>query len=371
MDINYVCNDCSKEFLPYDLPYKCSCGGMLNLKDRPLNFSLKEVVRKEWSLFRYLAVLPFKEDSKIWQEASMGEGFTPLVPLDPANPNLMLKMDYMMPTLSFKDRGAVLLMAKAKEFGAKRVVQDSSGNAGNSIAAYASRLGIPCDIYVPKGTSPKKITMIESHGAKVHIIPGSREDTASAALEAVEKGSVFYASHVYNPYFYEGTKTYVYEIYEQMGGKMVDTLLIPVGNGTLLLGAYYGLKELLSLGLIDRLPRIVGVQSENCSPIYQAFHKGSSQVEEVENKGTHAEGIAIAAPKRGGQILQAIRATRGDIILAPEDRILESQKELARRGLYVEITTAATLAAYKDYVKDGKDLGRVVLPLCGAGLKSS
>ncbi|MEW8973821.1 MAG: threonine synthase [Tissierellaceae bacterium] len=371
MSINYICNECGTKYSPYDLPYICSCGGMLNLEDFHKEFSMDKIVKDEWSLFRYLRVLPFEEKSILWKDVSMGEGFTPLIPLDRNYSNILVKMDYMMPTLSFKDRGAAVLISKAKEFGAKKIVQDSSGNAGNSIAAYANRVNIDCDIYVPEGTSPKKIHMIESHGANVIVVPGTREDTARAALDAVKKGDVFYASHVYNPYFYEGTKTYVYEIFEQLKGDMADTLIIPVGNGTLLLGAYYGLKELLNFGLIEKLPRIIGVQAEGCSPIYKAFGEGKYDVEEVTNTGTKAEGIAIAAPKRGKQILEAIRNTNGDIIIAPEEEILKAQVELARKGLYVEITTAATFAAFFKYIKIHDNLGKVVLPLCGAGLKSS
>ncbi len=371
MAVHYICSECGTRYSPYDFPYICSCGGMLDLDDFHREFSMDSIIRDEWSLFRYLGVLPFDEGSILWKDVSMGEGLTPLIPLDGNYPNILVKVDYMMPTLSFKDRGAAVLIAKAKEFGAKKVVQDSSGNAGNSIAAYANRVGIDCDIYVPEGTSPKKIDMIQSHGANVHIVPGTREDTANAALKAVEKGDTFYASHVYNPYFYEGTKTYVYEIFEQLHGNMVDTLVIPVGNGTLLLGAYYGLKELLKFGLIKKLPKIIGVQAEGCSPIYNAFRAGRDYVEEVINTGTMAEGIAIAAPKRGNQILKAIRDTHGDIIIAPEDSILKAQRELARRGLYVEITTGATFAAFFEYMKAHDDLGKVVLPLCGAGLKSS
>ncbi len=371
MTINYVCNECGKRYSPYDFPYICSCGGMLNLEDFPREFSMDKILKNEWSLFRYLKVLPFEEENILWKDVTMGEGLTALIPLDKNNPDILVKMDYMMPTLSFKDRGAAVLVAKAKEFGAKKVIQDSSGNAGNSIAAYANRVGIECDIYVPEGTSPKKITMIESHGAKVHIIPGTREDTAKAALKAVENREGFYASHVYNPYFYEGTKTYVYEIFEQLNGNMVDTLVIPVGNGTLLLGAYYGVRELLDLGLIEKMPRIIGVQAEGCSPIYKAFKEEVMEVEEVINTGTRAEGIAIAAPKRGKQVLEAINATNGDIIIAPEKNILKVQQNLAKKGLYVEITTAATFAAFFKYYKDNKNLGKVVLPLCGAGLKSS
>lgn len=370
MTIDYICSECGKNYSPYDFPYICECGGMLNLPDYEKDFSLDKILNEEWSLFRYLKALPFKEDLSIYKDVTMGEGLTSMVPLDPENENILVKMDYMMPTLSFKDRGASVLIAKAKEFGAKKVIQDSSGNAGNSIAAYAQRVGIDCDIYVPESTSPKKIKMIKSHGANVHIVPGSREDTARAALSAVENGEGFYASHVYNPYFYEGTKTYVYEVYEQLKGEMVDTFIVPVGNGTLLLGVYYGLRDLLDLNLIKTMPRIIGVQTDRCAPIYKAFKAGLYRVEEVENRGTQAEGIAIAAPKRGRQILEAIRASKGDIILAPEEDILEAQKTLAKKGFFVEITTAATFAAFDHNYKDKSVLGRVILPLCGAGLKS-
>lgn len=368
--MDYICNECCKRYSPYDFPYICECGGMLDLDFYDKKFSMEDILKDEWSLFRYIKALPFEDLDDI-KSVSMGEGLTSLVRLDPYNPNILVKMDYMMPTLSFKDRGAAVLIAKANEFGAKKVVQDSSGNAGNSIAAYANRIGMECDIFVPEGTSPKKISMIKSHGANIHVVPGTREDTAKAALDMVKNTGAFYASHVYNPYFYEGTKTYVYEIYEQLNGNMADTLVIPVGNGTLLLGAYYGLKELYSFGLIKELPRIIAVQATGCSPIYNAFKEGKELIEEVINTGTEAEGIAIAAPKRGKQILKAIRDTKGDIILAPEGDIIKTQEILAKKGFYVEITTAATFAAFNHCYKNNRDLGTVVLPFCGAGLKSS
>lgn len=369
MKTYYICSDCGKKYLVDASLYKCTCGGILDLEKLNFEFSKKDIISSEWSIFRYLKALPFEKNSTIWKEITMGEGLTSIVPLDVNIPNVFVKMDYMMPTLSFKDRGAAVLIAKAKELGVTKVVQDSSGNGGNSIAAYANRAGISCDIFVPEGTSPKKIKMITSHGAKVHIVKGSREDTAKAALETLESGNVFYASHVYNPYFYEGTKTFVYEIYEQLDDNMVDTLVIPVGNGTLLLGCYYGLQELYELGLIQKMPKIVGIQAKGCSPIYKAFKEGKSVVDEIINTGTMAEGIAIANPKRGKQILQAIRSTNGDIIIAPEEKILEAQEILAKKGFYVEPTTAATFAAFFEYYKENPDLGKVLIPLCGAGLK--
>ena len=156
--------------------------------------------------------MPVLDDS--WKKVTLGEGMTPVISLDE---DVLLKMDYYMPTLSFKDRGAAMLVAHCKSIGIERVVQDSSGNAGNSIAAYCAKAGIACEIYVPEGASPKKIDMIEAHGAKVHVIPGSRDHCADVCRERVEKEGIYYASHVYNPFFYQGTKTYLYEVYEQLG----------------------------------------------------------------------------------------------------------------------------------------------------------
>ncbi len=138
---------------------------------------------------------------------------TPIIEFDK---DVLLKMDYFMPTLSFKDRGAAMLISHCKSIGVESVVQDSSGNAGNSIAAYCAKANIKCEIFVPKGTSPKKIDMIKSHNAKVTITDGSRDDCADICRQKVEKEKVFYANHVYNPFFYQGTKTYIYEVYEQL-----------------------------------------------------------------------------------------------------------------------------------------------------------
>ncbi len=371
MSAKYICSECRKIYDPKTQVFRCECGGLLDLEKFDFTFSKENILSNEWSLFRYLNVLPFDDSFNLWKDLTMGEGLTPIVPLDKDNPNLLLKVDYLMPTLSFKDRGAVVLIAKAKELGIKKVIQDSSGNAGNSIAAYASRAGIECDIYVPEGTSSKKIKQISSHGTKVHIVKGTREDTAKAALNAVENGEGFYASHVYNPFFYQGTKTYAYEIYEQLNGEIPAAVVIPVGNGTLLLGCYYGFKELFDLGLIEKMPKIIAVQSQHCAPIYKAFKDGKHSVDEVTNTGTLAEGIAIAKPMRGNQILEAVRATEGEIIIAPENKIIETRKYLAEKGFYVEPTTAATFAGFLNYCNENnRELaGKVIIPLCGAGLK--
>lgn len=363
--VNYICNDCGKVHPHSTLEFKCSCGGLFNLEPFELDFKRDE---NYWSLFRYSGLLPLKGIKDI---VTMGEGMTSLMPYDSNHPNWLVKMDFMMPTLSFKDRGAAILITLAKYLGVKKIIQDSSGNAGTAIAAYAARAGIPCDIYVPESTSAKKIKQIEAHGAKVVLVKGSREDTAKAAYLAATDPEAFYASHVYNPYFYHGTKTFGYEVFEQLKDDLPESFVLPVGNGTLVLGVYYALRELLDANLIKQMPKIIAVQSEYCAPIHYAFHNESDPLS-FKNNVTLAEGIAIAEPKREKQILEAIRSTGGDVILAPEHKIPAAKKVLADRGFFVETTTAATFAGFFDYIEKHPELqsDRYVLPLCGAGLKS-
>lgn len=369
MKIQFKCCDCGGRYDPASFIWICDCGGLLDLEGMRSTFPLDDIRRRETTLWRYREALPFEPNYEDWRWISMGEGFSPLVPLSSNESNLLVKVDYVMPTLSFKDRGAAVLVAKAKELGVTRMIADSSGNAGTSIAAYANRADIECHIYVPDNASEKKIKQIANHGATVHTIPGSREDTAAAAREAVNQGGFYYASHVYNPFFYEGTKTFAFEIWEQMGGSVPEVLVIPVGNGSLLLGAYYGFKELKDAGVIDNIPRFVAIQAEGCAPLAAAYDASHTVAAPVVNTGTVAEGIAVAAPPRSAQILDAVRQTGGVIATAPESLIANAQKELARKGFYVEPTTAATYAGYLQYHEGGVH-SKTVMVLCGAGLKA-
>jgi threonine synthase len=363
----YICNSCRKKHDITPTLWKCECGGVLDIvKDKP------KIDVTAWnnypnSLWRYFENMPFAKDSKTWESITMGEGQSPLIVLDPQEPNTYVKVEYMMPTLSFKDRGAAVLMAMAKELGVSKVIADSSGNAGTAIAAYAARCNIGCEIYLSDETSPKKIAQVKAHGATIKEIHGTREEIAAAAQKAVAEEKIFYASHVYNPYFYEGTKTYAYEIYEQLKG-VPDAVIIPVGNGTLVLGAYYGFKELFENKLIEKMPKIVAIQAANCAPLMSAYENGLEKAEPVINKGTLAEGIAIAAPARSRQILEAVRETNGLFIDIKEDEILSARAMLADKGFYVEVTTAANYAGYLKYKKAPEE--KIIIPLCGAGIKS-
>lgn len=362
--MNFRCTRCGATAPADTRASHCSCGGLWQLDYTPPAFDLDLIDRSVWGLFRYRRFLPLTGDT--WRDVTLGEGMTPLVPLDQ---DVLLKMDYYMPTLSFKDRGAAVLVAHMKSIGVEAAVQDSSGNAGNSVAAYCGRCGIACDIYVPEGTSPGKIAMIQAHGATAHVVPGSRDHCADVCRAQVEQEGKYYANHVYNPFFYQGTKTYLYEVYEQLG-RIPAHLFVPLGNGTLFLGVVLALEELLAAGCIDHFPKVIAIQSERCDPFVKAAAVHSPDPAPVTPTPTMAEGIAIGVPMRGREILEAIYRYDMDLITAPEDRILEARSYLARRGIYCEHTTAANLAAYWHYCDTHGKTPDSLLTMCGAGLKS-
>jgi threonine synthase len=285
-------------------------------------------------------------------------------------PGVSAKLDYLNPTLSFKDRGAVMLAELAHRLRPERVVADSSGNAGTAVAAYCARAGLPCTVYVPEGTSAKKTEQIRAHGARLEVVPGDREATAAAARRAADEPGTFYASHVYNPYFLHGTKTYVYELWEDLGGTLPDTVVVPVGNGTLLLGAALAIDELHGHGLIRHRPALIAVQARAVAPLAAAFRAGAGDLlpDRPAAAPTLAEGIAITAPPRARAILRAVRDSGGTFLTVTEDGIRAAQLDLAARGLFVETTAAACWAAVRERADRGN--GTTVVPLCGAGLKT-
>jgi len=362
--MDFICTRCGRRESTATRKAHCGCGGLWKLDFEPPKFDLAVIDRREWSLFRYRRFMAL--DGETWRGVTLGEGMTPIVPLDK---NVMLKMDYFMPTLSFKDRGAAVLIAHCASIGVDRVVQDSSGNAGNAVAAYCARAGIACEIFVPEGTSPKKIDMIRAHGATCTVVPGSRDHCAEVCREKVEREGVYYANHVYNPFFYEGTKTYLYEVYEQLG-RLPRHLVIPVGNGTLFLGVMHALDELLAAGCIDRAPQIIALQSEGCDPLLRAAEQGLSVPAEVTPRATLAEGIAIGKPMRGGEILASAARYSVRFVHAPEKDILRARAYLAEKGVYCEHTTAANLAAYWNYCARFGQAEDCLITMCGAGLKS-
>jgi threonine synthase len=360
----FICSDCHRSYSVTSAIWRCACGSPLDLLFEP-KFSIKKILKRSTTLWRYREAIPIHQDQNI---LSLGEGLTPLQELEFEGHRVFLKIDYLFPTGSYKDRGATVLISKVKEIGIKKVVDDSSGNAGSAIAAYCAKGGIECEIYVPESTSRGKLTQIEAYGALLERVKGSREKTAEVTLAAASK--TYYASHCWNPFFFHGTKTFAYEIWEQLNFKAPDTLVLPIGHGTLFLGASIGFRELKESGLVKKVPRLVGIQSAFCAPLYQAFQEGKQEVPLIERRETVAEGIAIATPVRGKQILRAIQETGGEILAVSEEEIKIAHKEMGLRGYFIEPTSAATIAGLKKYLSKKGRRETVVSTLTGIGLKS-
>jgi threonine synthase len=283
--------------------------------------------------------------------------------------NALFKLEWFAPTGSFKDRGASVMMSFLKNQNINEVVEDSSGNGGAAIAAYGAAAGIKVNIVAPESTSAAKIAQIKSYNAKIHLIPGTREDTESAALKMAE--TCFYASHNWHPFFLQGTKTLGYELWEDLNFTAPDNIIIPTGAGSNVLGCDIAFQELKALNLISKLPRLFAAQPQNCSPINTAFQAGVNRHIEDSFSSTIAEGTAIKRPIRLNSVLNALRRSSGGTIALGENKIAQATLDLAAKGLYAEPTCATAAAAFYELVNNGaiKPEETTIVILTGTGLK--
>lgn len=362
MSSNLRCPACSRTYSSgVDEPWRCECGNPLELEAGPLPdgpppvFSELDTCRGLWA---------FSEFIPISRRATLGEGFTPLV--SAPDWDAEFKLEYVFPTGSFKDRGATTTLSRAVELGVERVVEDSSGNAGAAIATYAARAGITAEIYVPAGVKASKVAAIERAGGEVVQVEGSREAVTEACIEAVERGEGWYASHAWNPAFFAGTQTVAFEIAAQRDWNPPDAVVLPLGHGTLFLGAYRGFRALENAGWIDSVPRLLGAQAKGYAPIADSLHG------ETEGENDVADGIQIREPVRDEEIHEAISETDGGAIAVSQKDTERELDRLHRAGFYTEPTCAVAPAALREYRDRGVIEGNddVVVPLTGSGLKA-
>lgn len=333
-------------------------------------------------LWRYRAALPFVPDAPI----TLGEGGTPLLARTVAGAPALVKCEWFAPTGSFKDRGASVMLSLLRAQGITAVLEDSSGNGGAAIAAYAAAGGMAATIMAPAATSPAKTAQARAYGARLVLVPGDRQATSDAALVAARDpapGAPFYASHAWHPFFLQGTKTLAYELWEDLGFRAPDNVIVPCGAGSNVLGCEIGFAELLRAGAIDTLPRIFAAQPAVCAPIAAAL----LGADEAETGGafdeappdrwplgpTIAEGTAIARPVRLREVVGALLSTGGGAVMLDEAEIAQATRDLALQGLYVEPTCAQVAAAYARLLESGAiQAGQTtVLVLTGSGLKAT
>ncbi|HVH73801.1 MAG TPA: pyridoxal-phosphate dependent enzyme [Stellaceae bacterium] len=362
----YRCALCGRE-VPADRPlWRCACGGHLNLSPGR-GMARAEIAGSEASLWRYGAALALAGPPRV----SLGEGWTPLVARDWAGTSVYFKLESQMPTGSFKDRGTAVMLNHLLEVGVGAIHEDSSGNAGASMATYAAAAGIPCCIYVPAAAPRGKLVQIAAAGAKIRAVAGSRQAVAEAALAAA--GESFYASHNWQPYFIEGTKTLAYELWDQLGCRAPDNILVPTGYGSNILGLDRGFEELERHREIARRPRLFAVQAANCAAIAASWVAGRESFVEFAAEPTIADGIATPRPVRVVEVIRALKRSQGGVVAVAEGEIMPALSALGRLGLFVEPTAATAGAALTRLLSDGTIAAAelTVAVLTGSGLKAA
>ncbi|MEM4311478.1 MAG: pyridoxal-phosphate dependent enzyme [Nitrososphaerales archaeon] len=359
--IELLCTNCqnlAENFLSWKCKY---CGSPLRAESKK-PFDLNKVNYSERSLWRYKR---FLYSTKV---ISLGEGNTPIVKL---NERCYLKLEYLNPTGSFKDRGSTsLISALYSEIKGKVAVEDSSGNAGASIACYCSRANIRCKIFAPYKIQEAKARQILAFKAKLVRVKGKREKLFKLAIKEASKEGHFYASHIWNPFFILGNTTIAYELLKVIKTKDIHYIFLPVSAGTLLLGLIYGLEKLLKDGAIEYIPKVIACQVDRISPLYHTL-KGLSYYP-PKRISTIADALVSTKPVRLKEMVNAIKRNGGDCMIAKDSEILKAKRDLARRGFFLEPSSALAYACYKkvlkmNFIKDEKSL----ILLTGHGLKSN
>ena len=361
--MTYRCFSCGKKYSIEQKIFRCDCGSFLQVECEEI-FPKRQLRARDLSIWRYREAFGLPQGL---EAVSLGEGRTPVVRRNVDGSEVVFKLEYLQPSGSFKDRGASVLISLVRGLGVTRVVEDSSGNAGSAISAYAAAAGIACSVYVPEYTPEGKLIQIRIYGAEVIKVPGKRQDANDAVIRAAQ--SAYYASHLWNPFFLMGMKSVAFEIWEQMGKKAPPSVVVPLGAGSNIEGLYLGFAFLKQVGYIKKIPQLIGVQAEKCSPIHQAFQEGLSDYREMEVEPTVAEGIAVQKPPRGKAVLQALRNSGGYTIGVQEEEILSAEKMLFSLGLFVEPTSASALAGWRKLPQEDKE-GALIM-LTGNGLKET
>ncbi len=356
---NIICRNCGKEIQEDKWKWRDDCGGALDIQFDLHGRQFRHLVDgAEQSLRRYAQLLPLHGFPPVHQ------GWTPIARRDIGGVEVNFKLEYLSIGGSFKDRGAYVSVARAKELKAKGIIVDSSGNAGIGFSLMGLLSGVQVSVFLPKHAPQGKKNLLRLFKACVHEIDGDRMEVNRAALAAEQEG-LAYVGHWWNPYFIEGVKTIAYEAYEQSVG--VDFVVSPVGSGTMLLGLHKGYAELVELGVVNEMPTFIAVQADG----YSAICEDLGYKPPAARNSKLADGIAISDPPRRDQITDAVRRTGGHCVVVGDEDIGQALVELVELGFVVEPTSATAYAALQQCIKAGfiRAGTRVLLPLTGSGLK--
>ena len=350
------CPKCNETYSPDTIQQLCVCGSPLlvdyKLEEVKKHLTKEMVKGRTQSLWRYHELLPVRNEENV---VSFEEGMTPLLSMGAYGKevniaNLYIKDEGMVPTGSFKARGAAVGISKAKELGVQHLAMPTNGNAGAAWALYAAKAGVESHIVMPKDAPEITRKEVSISGAHLYLVNGLISDAGKIVGDLVKEQGFYDASTLKEPYRIEGKKTMGYEIAEQLNWELPDVILYPTGGGVGLIGIYKAFLELQKLGWLSKqkLPRLVAVQSEGCAPIVKAFEDGKTESEFWPNSETHAFGINV--PKAIGDflVLDAIYQTSGCALAVSEEDIRKAQREVAsHEGQFICPEGAATFAAAK------------------------
>lgn len=375
------CVKCGKEYDPSEVLYTCPDCGIDGILDVILDY---EQIRKEltrdylkkntdYSLWRYLPAIPI-EDTRGIQPLQVG--WTPLYEVkklaeETGLGSFYLKDDSRNPTASLKDRASAVGVAKAVELDRYVMCAASTGNAASSLSGFAASAGIATYIFVPETAPEAKVTQLLIYGSNVFLVKGTYDEAVELCFKAADEFDWYNRSCAINPYLVEGKKTVAYEICEQLGWKAPDIAVVAVGDGCSIGGVWKGFKECYQLGLIDRFPKIVGVQAAKSNPVTRAFNKKTYEFE-YEKPETIADSISVGIPRNGIKALNAVNESGGYMVDVTDEEILSAMKTLAQKtGVFGEPAGVTSFAG----IMKMKELGllkgdeKVVSIVSGSGLK--
>ncbi len=379
--VKLKCVKCGREYQESEIDYTCFDCGIDGILEVELDYS---VVKKEmtpeyfksnsnYSLWRYLPAIPI-EDTKGIQPLQVG--WTPLYEInqlakETGLQSFWLKDDSRNPTASLKDRASAVGVAKAIELNREVICTASTGNAASSLSGFAACAGIKTFIFVPETAPEAKVAQLLIYGSNVFLVKGTYDQAVELCYEAASEFGWYNRSCAINPYLVEGKKTISYEICEQLGWKAPDLAVVAVGDGCSIAGVWKGFLECYKLGLIDHLPRIVGVQAAKSNPVTRAFQKNTDTFD-YEKPETIADSISVGIPRNGRKALKAVRESGGFMVDVTDDEILRAMKILAQRtGVFGEPAGVTSFAGILKLKELGMLRGneKVASIVSGSGLK--
>jgi len=378
----YTCTICNKSYPKNSKLLTCPACGERGILDIEFDYdSMKQVVNleyfannKRFDIFRYLPFLPIEGK---FIDQTLRVGWTPLyrsmhIEQDLGAGKLYFKDDGVNPTSSLKDRASVVAACKALEEGYSTISCSSTGNAASSLAGNAARLGLKSVIFVPKRAPAGKLAQLKAYGAELIVVDGDYKDTFELSKLAIEEFGWYNRNAAINPLMVEGKKTVALEIAEQLGFKVPDWVVTSVGDGCTIAGVYKGFYDLYMLGLIQKIPRLLGVQSDGCNPFVKSFEYHEPLQEQEEN--TIADSISVGIPRNPVKAMDAITNSLGCFLSTSDEEILLAMKMLgSQEGIFAEPAAAASLSGYLKAFHNGiiTKEDTVCVIITGNGLKDT